>query len=110
MIIWNGLMRKLYKLIFYMWVVHTKINNIHNDGWVGYYIIQNWMRTTNNLLFLGTWEYFYNEKFNSIEFDRFKNESGTNTFVMTLKKWIKSTNAIRIISKQGRYTSGTYGK
>ncbi len=77
---------------------------------MSYYIIQNWMRTTNSILFLGTWEYLYNEKFNSIEFDGFKNESGTDTFVMTPKKWIKSTNAIGIISKQGRYTSGTYEK
>ena len=68
------------------------------------------MRTTNGLLFLGIWEYLYNEKLNSIEFDGFKNESGTNTFVMTPKKWIKSINAIEIISKQGRYNSGTYRK
>lgn len=68
------------------------------------------MRTTNGLLLLGIWEYLYNEKLNSIEFDGFKNESGTNTFVMTPKKWIKSTNAIGIISKQGRYNSGTYRK
>ena len=27
------------------------------------YIIQNWMRTTNSLLFLGTWEYLNNENF-----------------------------------------------
>lgn len=72
------------------------------------YIIQNWMRTTNSLLFLGTWEYLNNENFNSIEFDGFKNESGTNSFVMTPKKWIKATNAIGIISKQGRYNSGTF--
>ena len=68
------------------------------------------MRTTNGLLFLGIWEYLYNEKLNSIEFDGFKNESGTNTFVMTPKKWIKSINAIGIISKQCRYNSGTYRK
>lgn len=72
------------------------------------YIIQNWMRTTNSLLFLGTWEYLNNENFNSIEFDGFKKDSGTNAFVMTPKKWIKSTNAIGIISKQGRYNSGTF--
>ena len=72
------------------------------------YIIQNWMRTTNSLLFLGTWEYLNNDNFNSIEFDGFKNESGTNTFVMTPKKWIKATNAIGIISRQGRYNSGTF--
>ena len=72
------------------------------------YIIQNWMRTTNSLLFLGTWEYLNNENFNSIEFDGFKNESGTNYFVMTPKKWIKATNSIGIITKQGRYNSGTF--
>ena len=72
------------------------------------YIIQNWMRTTYSLVFLGTWEHINNENFNSIEFDGFKNESGTNAFVMTPKKWIKSTNAIGIISKQGRYNSGTF--
>ena len=72
------------------------------------YIIQNWMRTTNSLLFLGTWEYLNNKNFNSIEFDGFKNESGTNAFVMTPKKWIKATNEIGIISKQGRYNGGTY--
>lgn len=27
---------------------------------------------------------------------------------MTPKRWISSTNAIGIISKQGRYNSGTY--
>ena len=72
------------------------------------YIIQNWMRTTNTILFLGTWEYLNNPNFNSIEFDGFKNESGTNSFVMTPKKWITATNAIGVISKQGRYNSGTF--
>ncbi|MCM1370305.1 MAG: KilA-N domain-containing protein [Clostridium sp.] len=72
------------------------------------YIIQNWMRTTNTILYLGTWEYLNNQNFNSIEFDGFKNESGTNAFVMTPKKWIVSTNAIGIISKQGRYNGGTF--
>ena len=66
------------------------------------------MRTTNTILFLGTWEYLNNSNFNSIEFDGFKNESGTNAFVMTLKKWITSTKAIGLISKQGRYNSGTF--
>ncbi len=61
------------------------------------------MRTNYTIQFLGTWEYLYNENFNSIEFDGFKNESGANTFVITPKKWILSTNAIGIISKQGRY-------
>lgn len=72
------------------------------------YIIQNWLRSKHTLEYVGTWELLYNQNFNSTEFDGFKNEAGTHSFVMTPKKWINSTNAIGIISKQGRYNSGTY--
>ena len=72
------------------------------------YIIQNWLRSKHTLEYVGTWEILYNPDFNSIEFDGFKNEAGTHSFVMTPKKWISATNAIGIISKQGRYNSGTY--
>jgi len=71
------------------------------------YIIQNWMRTRNTIEFLGLWEQLYNLNFKSIEFDAFKNEAGSNSFTLTPKKWIESTNAIGIISKAGRY-GGTY--
>ena len=72
------------------------------------YIIQNWLRSKHTLEYVGTWELLYNPNFNSIEFDGFKNEAGTHSFVMTPKKWINSTKAIGIISKQGRYNSGTF--
>lgn len=72
------------------------------------YIIQNWLRSKHTLEYVGTWELLYNQNFNSTEFDGFKNEAGTHSFVMTPKRWINSTNAIGIISKQGRYNSGTY--
>jgi hypothetical protein len=71
------------------------------------YIIQNWMRTRNTIEFLGLWEELRNPNFKSIEFDAFKNESGSNSFTLTPKKWIESTNAIGLISKSGRY-GGTY--
>lgn len=71
------------------------------------YIIQNWMRTRNTIEFLGLWEQLKNHNFKSIEFDAFKNESGSNSFTLTPKKWIEATNAIGIISKSGRY-GGTY--
>lgn len=71
------------------------------------YIIQNWMRTRNTIEFLGLWEYLRNPSFNSIEFDAFRNESGSNSFALTPKKWIEATNAIGIISKSGRY-GGTF--
>mgnify|MGYP002624031376 CR=1 FL=1 len=72
------------------------------------YIIQNWLRSKHTLEYVGIWELLHNPNFNSIEFDGFKNEAGTHSFVMTPKRWISSTNAIGIISKQGRYNSGTF--
>ncbi len=71
------------------------------------YIIQNWMRTRSTVEFLGLWEQLNNPNFNSIEFDGFRNESGSNSFALTPKRWIKATNSIGIISKSGRY-GGTY--
>jgi hypothetical protein len=71
------------------------------------YIIQNWMRTRNTIEFLGLWEQLKNPNFKSIEFDAFRNESGSNSFTLTPKKWIETTDSIGIISKSGRY-GGTY--
>jgi hypothetical protein len=71
------------------------------------YIIQNWMRTRSAIEFCGLWEQLNNADFKSIEFDAFKNESGSNSFALTPQKWIDSTNAKGIISKSGRY-GGTF--
>lgn len=71
------------------------------------YIIQNWMRTRNAIEFCGLWEKLNNPNFKSIEFDAFKNESGSNSFTLTPQKWIDNTNAVGIISKSGRY-GGTF--
>lgn len=71
------------------------------------YIIQNWMRTRSAIEFCGLWEQLNNSDFKSIEFDAFKNESGSNSFALTPQKWIESTNAKGIISKSGRY-GGTF--
>ena len=49
----------------------------------------------------------YNPKFNSPEFEGIKNEAGLNRFILSVKQWIKKTNAIGIIAKAGRY-GGTY--
>jgi len=71
------------------------------------YILQNWMRNRNTIDFIGLWEQLHNPDFNSIEFDGFKNEAGSNSFSLTPKRWISATNAVGIISKAGRY-GGTY--
>ena len=71
------------------------------------YILQNWMRNRSTIEFIGLWEQFNNPDFNSIEFDGIKNISGSNSFSLTPKRWIESTNAIGIVSKTGRY-GGTF--
>lgn len=70
-------------------------------------IIKNWMRNRNTIELLGFWEMLYNPNFKPVEFDGFRKQAGLNSFVMTPKKWIESTNAIGIISKSGRY-GGTF--
>lgn len=70
--------------------------------------IQNWIKNKDVILYLGLWEKIHNNNFNRVEFDTVKNEAGTNSFSLTPSKWIKETNAIGIISKSGRYNSGTY--
>ncbi len=65
------------------------------------------MRTRSAIEFCGLWEQLNNADFKSIEFDAFKNESGSNSFALTPQKWIDTTNAKGIISKSGRY-GGTF--
>ena len=49
----------------------------------------------------------YNPDFKPLEFEGFRKQAGLNSFVMTPKRWIETTNAIGIISKSGRY-GGTF--
>ena len=70
-------------------------------------IIQNWLRNRNTIELLGFWEQMYNPSFKPLEFEGFRKQAGLNSFVLTPKRWIETTNAIGIISKAGRY-GGTF--
>jgi hypothetical protein len=48
-----------------------------------------------------------NPEFKLVEFDQFRNEAGSNHFVLSPQKWIESTDAVGLISKSGRY-GGTF--
>ncbi len=69
------------------------------------YVIQNWMRAKNTIIFLGLWEVLHNQNFNCLEFEAIKSEAGSNGFVLTPKRWIELTNAVGIVTKQGRYAA-----
>lgn len=70
-------------------------------------IIKNWIRNRSTIEYLGLWERVNNTKFKLVEFDQFKYNSGSNSFVLSPKKWITTVNAIGLISKSGKY-GGTY--
>ena len=71
-------------------------------------VVKNWLRLRNTIEFLGLWEQLNNPNFKLVEFDQFKNEAGTNSFVLSPQKWIKTTSSIGLISKSGRYGGGTF--
>ncbi len=79
------------------------VKNIDN----GLVLIEKWLRNKNSIEFLGIQEEIYNQNFNSPEFEGIKNEAGLNRFSLSVKQWIKKTDAIGIIAKAGRY-GGTY--
>jgi hypothetical protein len=70
-------------------------------------VINNWMRSRSTIEFLGLWEKLCNPDFKPLEFERFRNEAGSNYFVLSPQRWIESTQAIGINSKSGRY-GGTF--
>ncbi len=79
----------------------------HKDKERTDHIIQNWMRARNTIEFIGMWEQLHNPDFKPLEFEGFKNQAGANSFSLTPKRWIETTNAIGMFSKSGRY-GGTF--
>lgn len=73
----------------------------------GNFFITDWMRNRNTLEFLSVWEKIHNPNFNYGEFATIRNQSGLNSFKVSVKEWTEKTNAIGIFSKAGRY-GGTY--
>ena len=64
----------------------TDIARYRNDA-EPFSVINNWMRSRATIEFHGLWETLHNESFKPIEFERFRNEAGSNYFVLcTLAK------------------------
>lgn len=73
----------------------------------GDFFITDWLRNRNTLEFIGIWEKVYNPDFNYGEFAIIRNQSGLNSFKISVKEFVARTNAISLQSKAGRY-GGTY--
>ncbi|MDE6310392.1 MAG: KilA-N domain-containing protein [Muribaculaceae bacterium] len=73
----------------------------------GDFFIADWLRNRNTLEFIGIWEKVYNPDFNYGEFAIIRNQSGLNSFKISVKEFVARTNAISLQAKTGRY-GGTY--
>ena len=73
----------------------------------GDFFVTDWLRNRNTLEYIGIWEKVYNPHFNYGEFATIKNQSGLNSFKISVGDFVAKTNAISIIAKSGRY-GGTY--
>ena len=73
----------------------------------GNFFITDWLRNRNTMEYLGIWERVHNPDFNYGEFAIIRNQAGLNSFRISVKEWVKQTNAIGLKAKAGRY-GGTY--
>lgn len=70
--------------------------------------IHNWLRGRDVVEFLGLWEKLHNPDFKLIEFDKFKEEAGSNAYVFSIKDWVEVLGAVGLMTKSGRYGGGIY--
>ena len=72
-------------------------------------VVKNWLRSKNTLEYLGLWECLNNPNFKGVEFDPLLKEAGSNAFTMSPTRWIETTNAIGLITKNGA-NGGTFAQ
>lgn len=69
--------------------------------------IQNWMKNTNTLRYLITWEKVHNPKLKVTHLDDLLVKATDNRFIISPQKWIEKTGAVGILQKVGR-NGGTF--
>ena len=70
--------------------------------------VHKWLRGRDIVEFLGLWESLHNPDFKLIDFDKFKEDAGSNAFVFSIKEWTEQLGAIGLLTKSGRYGGGIY--
>ncbi|WP_026631991.1 KilA-N domain-containing protein [Dyadobacter alkalitolerans] len=64
----------------------------------GEFFVSDWLRNANTLEYLHAWEGMHNPQFNHGEFAAIRNQSGINSFKVSVKEWVAKTNAIGILA------------
>ncbi len=73
----------------------------------GEFFISDWLRNRNTVEYLGIWERIHNPDFNYGKYATIRNQAGLNNYKISVKEWVRKTNAIGLTAKAGRY-GGTY--
>jgi hypothetical protein len=73
----------------------------------GNFFVTDWLRNRNTLEYIGIWEQLNNPDFNYGEFATITEQSGLNSFKISVKDLVEKTGAISLQAKTGRY-GGTY--
>jgi hypothetical protein len=73
----------------------------------GDFFISDWLRNRNTVEFLGIWESVFNPDFNYGEFAIIRSQAGLNSYKISVKDWVRKTNAIGLKATAGRY-GGTF--
>lgn len=84
----------------------TDIVRTHSNDAPGY-VIQSWLRSGNTLAFLNLWEKENNPDYCEGAYRELLEKKKATSFTLTPKLWISQTNAIGIVSKQGK-SGGTF--
>lgn len=74
----------------------------------GKQLVPRWLRNRDTLEFLGVWEKLNNPDFQVVEFDNLYKQSGKNRFSISVKRWIKTTNAIGLQPKRVGKSPATF--
>ena len=70
-------------------------------------VISNWLSAKYTIQFIGGWEQIHNPTFKVMEFNDFRNDAGSNGYVISPSVFVAKTNAVGIKSSSGRY-GGTF--
>jgi len=73
-------------------------------------LIERWLNSKTTVDFLGVWEQLNNKNFKTPEFRGIRENVGSSSYFLSVRKWVDQTNAIGIYAKAGRHGSGTWAQ
>ena len=89
----------------------VNVSNVNGEDYIcitdmlkakdGDFFVTDWLRNRNTMEFLGVWERIYNPNFNYGEFATIRNQSGLNSFKISVKG-IRGSHGCHFFTSEGR--------